>query len=112
MKLPNAENALVEDAKLLGYLLNPDHPHGTHKARYMGRFGFNADNLDAARNALLKHGRSYDVARVVQTGYGPRYAVEGIPETPDQRNPYVRTVWQMDNGEVAPRLITAYPLDE
>jgi hypothetical protein len=29
VKLPNAENALVEDAKLLGYLLNPDHPHGT-----------------------------------------------------------------------------------
>ena len=49
---------------------------------------------------------------MVQTGYGPRYAVEGILETPDRRNPYVRTVWQMDNGEVAPRLITAYPLDE
>lgn len=112
MKLPNAENALVEEAKLLGYLLNPDHPHGTHKARYLGRFGFNPDNLDAARSALLKHGRSYDVARVVQTGYGPRYAVDGVLETPDQRNPYVRTVWQMDNGEVAPRLITAYPLEE
>jgi len=64
------------------------------------------------RSALLKHGRLYDVARMVQTGYGPRYAVEGILETPDRRNPYVRTVWQMDNGEVAPRLITAYPLDE
>ena len=112
MKLPNAENALVEEAKLLGYLLNPDHPHGMHKARYLGRFGFNADNLEAVRSALLKHGRLYDVARMVQTGYGPRYAVEGILETPDRRNPYVRTVWQMDNGEVAPRLITAYPLDE
>jgi hypothetical protein len=83
-----------------------------HKARYLGRFGFNADNLEAVRSALLKHGRLYDVARMVQTGYGPRYAVEGILETPDRRNPYVRTVWQMDNGEVAPRLITAYPLDE
>ena len=108
MKLPNAEKALVEDAKLLGYLLNPDHPHGTHKARYLGRFGFSSDNLDAARSALLKHGRSYDVARRALTGSGPRYAVEGVLETPDQRNPYVRTVWQMDNGEVAPRLITAY----
>ena len=97
MKLPNAENALVEDAKLLGYLLNHDHPHGTHKARYLGRFGFSSGNLDAARSALLRHGRSYDVARVVQTGYGPRYAVDGVPETPDQRDPYVRTVWQMDS---------------
>ncbi len=112
MKLPNAENARVEDAKLLGYLLNPDHPHGTHKARYLGRFGFRSDNPAAARSALLEHGRSHDVVRVAQTGYGPRYAVEGILATPDGRNPYVRTVWQMDNGEVAPRLITAYPLDE
>lgn len=95
--MPYAEEALVEDAKLLGYLLNPDHPHGTHKARYLGRFGFNAANLSDARSALLKHGRSYDVARVVQTGYGPRYAVEGVLETPDRRNPRVRTVWQMDS---------------
>jgi len=112
VKLPNAHKAVVEDTKLVGYLLNPDHPHGTHKARYLGRFGFTSDDLNAARHALLEHGRSHDVARVVQTGYGPRYAVEGILKTPDGRNPPVRTVWQMDNGEVAPRLITAYPLEE
>lgn len=112
MKLPNAENALVEDSKLAGYLLNPKHPHGTHKARYLGRFGFTSDGLDAARQALLEHGRSHDVARVSQTGFGPRYAVEGRLKTPDGRHPHVRTVWQMDDGEVAPRLITAYPLDQ
>lgn len=112
MKLPNAENALVEDPKLTGYLLNPKHPHGTHKARYLARFGFTIKDLDAARRALLEHGRCHDVARVSQTGFGPRYAVEGVLKTPDGRNPYVRTVWQMDDGEVAPRLITAYPLDE
>ena len=112
VKLPNAEQALVEDAKLVGYLLNPDHPHGVHKARYLGRFGFTSDDLDTARSALLEHGRSHDVARVSQTGYGPRYAVEGLLKTPDGRNPHVRTVWQMDDGEVAPRLITAYPLEK
>jgi hypothetical protein len=112
VKLPNAETALVEDLKLLGYLLNPKHPHGAHKARYLGRFGFSAKELEVARQALLEHGKSHEVARVSQTGFGPRYAVEGILKTPDGRNPYVRTVWQMDKGEVAPRLITAYPLDE
>ncbi len=112
VKLPNAENAVVDDAKLATYLLNHDHPQGTHKARYLGRFGFTRDDLPLARSALLKHGRSHEVARVAQTGFGPRYAVEGILETPDGRNPFVRTVWPMDDGEVAPRLITAYPLTQ
>jgi hypothetical protein len=112
VKLPNAEHALVEDAKLLGYLLNPDHPHGSHKARYLGRFGFVADDVDRLREALFEHGGSYEVATVRQTGFGPRYAVEGRLLTPDGRNPLVRTVWQTDKGEVAPRLITAYPLEE
>ena len=112
MNLPNAENAVVEDAKLLGYLLNPDHPHGRHKARYMGRFGFSASDADQLRDALLAHCRSHEMTTVRQTGFGPRYAVEGQLLTPDGRNPLVRTVWQMDKGEVAPRLITAYPLEE
>ena len=112
MNLPNAENALVEDAKLAGYLLNPDHPHGHHKSRYLGRFGFAAADAYQLREALLTHGRSHQVAAVRETGFGPRYAVEGPLLTPDGRNPLVRTVWQMDKGEVAPRLITAYPLEE
>ncbi len=112
VRLPNAEKALVEDMKLAGYLLNPDHPHGTHKARYLGCFGFTLDNLEEVRQALLEHGRSHVVARVAQTGFGPRYAVEGILKTPDGRNPRMRTVWQLDDGEVAPRLITAYPLNQ
>ena len=112
MNLPNAEHALVEDAKLLGYLLNPDHPHGLHKARYLEGFGFVASDADQLRDALLAHGRSHEVAAVRQTGFGPRYAVEGLLLSPDGRNPLVRTVWQMDKGEVATRLITAYPLEE
>ena len=32
-------------------------------------------------------------------------------KAPDSRRPRVRTVWQMDKGAVAPRLISAYPLE-
>ena len=48
-------------------------------------------------------------ARVVETPYGPRYHVEGAIETPDGRNPRVRTVWQIDLGSNYPRFITAHP---
>jgi hypothetical protein len=46
-----------------------------------------------------------------ETGFGPRYAVEGELNTPTGRRPRVRTVWQMDKGAIAPRLISAYPLE-
>jgi hypothetical protein len=38
-------------------------------------------------------------------------SVEAEIEAPDGRRPRVRTVWQLDKGQIAPRLITAYPLD-
>ncbi len=33
MKLPNAENAVIDIKKLRDYCLNPNHPEGKHKAR-------------------------------------------------------------------------------
>jgi len=112
MRLPNAENSVIDEAKLSSYLLNPDHPHGSHKARFLSRFGFTSDDLQQASQAFLEHGRIHDVSSVVQTGFGPRFAVDGNLKTPDGRNPLVRTIWQMDIGEVAPRMITAYPLSK
>ena len=61
--------------------------------------------------ALREHGRRHEVARVRETGFGRRYSVEGELNTPAGRRPRVRSVWQMDEGAIAPRLITAYPLE-
>jgi hypothetical protein len=43
--------------------------------------------------------------------FGPRYEVDGELTAPDGRRPRIRSVWQVDEGEIAPRLITAYPLE-
>ncbi len=45
------------------------------------------------------------------TGFGPRYEVDGELNAPDGRRPRLRTVWQLDRGQIAPRLITAYPVE-
>jgi len=60
---------------------------------------------------LLEQGQRHEVTKVRETGFGPRYELEGEVASPDGRRPRVRTVWQVDQGEVAPRLITAYPLE-
>jgi hypothetical protein len=111
MKLPNASGLIVEREKIADYLLNPAHRYGASKARFFMTFGFRIEAWERLAEALREHGRIHEVARVVETGFGPRYVVEGGLNTPGGRRPQVRTVWQMDEGAVAPRLISAYPLE-
>jgi hypothetical protein len=111
MKLPNADLALVEQAKVTEYLLNPAHRYGASKARFFAHFGFRAEAWEELALALREHGRQNELSRLRETGFGPRYEVEGELAAPDGRRPRVCTVWQLDQGQTAPRLITAYPLE-
>lgn len=112
MKLPNAEQLIVEREKIVGYLLNPTHRYGASKARFFGELGFRVENWELLAQSLRDHGRRYEVTKVKQTAFGPRYEVEGALSAPDGRTARVKTVWQHDHGQLAPRLITAYPLEE
>ncbi len=111
MKLPNAENAQVEKEKIVDYLLNPTHRFGASKARFFMQFGFRLTQWESFADALREHGQRHEVSRIKNTPFGPRYQVEGELATPGRRNPQVRTVWQFDHEKIAPRLITAYPLE-
>ena len=54
MKLPNSDRAVVEIAKLRDYCLNPEHPHGKHKARvFAAALGLTADQAETLRDELL-----------------------------------------------------------
>ena len=111
MKLPNATELIVEREKILDYLLNPVHRYGAAKERFFTAFGFRPDTCEVLGEALREHGRKNEIVRVYETGFGPRFIVEGALNTPTGRRPRVRTVWQFDHGAIAPRLITAYPLE-
>lgn len=109
--LPNADQAVVDDDKLRGYLLNVQHPLGGPKARFFIRFGFMSDEPESLRDALLQHGRQHEIAGVVQRPHGMVYLVEGPIGAPDGRAPWVRTAWMIRIGEEFPRLVTAYPME-
>jgi hypothetical protein len=111
MRLPNADEAVVEQAKVTDYLLDPAHRYGASKARFLAQFGFRAEAWEGLALALLEHGRHNEVSRGKETGFGPRYEVKGDLTAPDGRRPRVCTVWQVDEGQTTPRLITAYPLE-
>ncbi|MDA0838589.1 MAG: hypothetical protein O2857_12475, partial [Planctomycetota bacterium] len=112
MKLPNPHKLVVEREKIVDYLLNPTHRYGESKARFFSRFGFRVEEWEQLADAFREHGRSHESAQTRESDFGLRYAVEGDLNTPSGRHPQVRTVWQLDEGEVAPRLITAYPPED
>ncbi|HHT9112500.1 MAG: hypothetical protein HZA47_07040 [Planctomycetes bacterium] len=109
MNLPNADQAQVDHKKITEYLLCISHPDGSNKAHFFSQFGFTLENWKILAESLRKHGATYNVTKVVESEYGTRYSVDGLLETPDSRNPYVRTVWIIEKQSTTPRLITAHP---
>jgi len=90
MKLPNANLAIIEEAKVIDYLLNQKHRFGASKARFFAQFGFRPERWEDLAAALREHGRQNEVTKVRETGFGPRYEVEGELTTPDGRRSRVR----------------------
>ncbi len=110
MKLPHGSRARVERRKIIDYLLSSSHPDGSGKARFFFGFGFTVEGWEIFGRALKKHGRVNPVSASVESRHGTRYSVDGPLETPDGRNPKVRTVWILARRSKSPRLITAHPV--
>ena len=110
MKLPNTDQAVVPSDKITNYLLSLTHPDGRDKAAFFMAFGFSPEAPMQLEVALLQQAESQEVIKSISNMFGVRYVVEGELETPDGRNPLVRSVWFIAIDEEIPRLVTAYPL--
>ena len=109
MKLPGAAQALVEERKVKEYLMNRAHPDGMAKARFFERRGYREDDWRQLADDLRRHGQQNDVSGIVESPYGARYSVEGEVKTPSGESVHMVTVWIIETGSDAPRLVTAYP---
>ena len=81
------------------------------KAAFFQEFGFWLDEWEQLADALREHGQVHAVTKTKDTPFGPRYEIDGELITPNGQQPRIRTVWQFDHGQPAPRLITAHPLE-
>jgi hypothetical protein len=81
MKLPNASVVEVEREKNTEYLLNTGHRYGASKAKFFRRFGFSVASWKMLGPALQEHGRKFEVSKVTETIFGPRYEVERVEDT-------------------------------
>jgi hypothetical protein len=111
MQLPGLESAIVPRQKVEDYLLNLDHPIGGGKAKFFIHFGFQRERWEELVAALLRHAGENLVAEMLTDADGISYLIEGRMLTPSGRQPNLRSVWLVETGELAPRFITAYPLE-
>ena len=110
MKLPNAEQAIVDIAKLRDYSLDASHEEGKHKARvFAAALGIGRDDADWLRTILLAAALRYDCVPGRTTPFGQRYVLD-FPITKGSRAAQVRSVWNVRPGESPPRLVTCYVL--
>ena len=109
MLLPHANEAVIEQEKLQGYLLSHTHPVGRFKARFFNGLGFRAEEwplLDAA----LRRDHLTEVAKPSGAHErGQAYTIRAILKGPTGTSASVVSVWFVRRGEVVPRFVTAYP---
>lgn len=108
MLLPNADSAVIEQAKLQDYLLSQTHPIGRFKARFFSALGFSAGRWAELGAALRSQHLTQD-AEVAEAGpHGQSYAIRAILTGPGGQSAPVVSIWFVRVGELHPRFVTAY----
>jgi hypothetical protein len=108
VKLPNGNQAVVEERKLVDYVLNLNHPTGQHHAvLFRDLLDITAANWTELRDALVRAAWTEDVTLGKSSPHGQKFEMRfdmtgpGGPKT-------VLAVWLIETGETAPRLITCF----
>lgn len=111
VKLRNAHLAVIDRSKMLDYLLNEAHPDNGGKARFFASLGFSREDPDRLMKALRDVAEHGEVVSSAESVHGEKCVVDGwlSVHTQESRQWSIRTVWIIDRGKDAPRLVTAYP---
>ncbi len=95
--------------KLEGYLLNPGHEIGRHKARvFAAALGLGHRDWEYLRDQLLARVVDAPVRSVRESPWGQLYEVEIRVEALNARVRPVTTVWLVAGEDEPPTLVTAY----
>ena len=109
MRLPRADGAICDEAKVRDYLLSREHPIGRAKARFFESLGYTRREWDLLQADLIALAMAGDAVLGEPSLFGQPYMVRGILRGPTGRSAPVATVWMIRSEEVVPRFVTAYP---
>ena len=108
MRLPNAENAIVDIAKLRDYSLNPAHEVGKHKARvFRAALGLTIKEADWLSGEILRAAHESEATEGRLSPFGRTYVID-VTITHGSQSAIVRTTWIVEHGTDFPRLTSCY----
>ena len=108
MKLPNCEKAIIDNAKLIDYCLDPEHKVGKHKARvFQSALNINSGNFFILKEAILDAVLIENAVLTNKIAYGELYNMD-FELTYLGKTAKVRTAWIVKNEEDFPRLTTCF----
>ncbi|HWQ98917.1 MAG TPA: minor capsid protein [Clostridia bacterium] len=106
--LVNRGDAVGINEKLTTYSLSMDHPRGKHKARvFDSALGYTGFNVDVLENEITAGLAKYKAAATGNNGFGNTFDVTMLITGPKGKQP-INTGWIFRDGEVFPRMVTAY----
>jgi hypothetical protein len=107
--MPRASDAVIEEQKLAGYVLNPCHKSGKHKARvFKSALGLEADDWQFLASQLKAGlGGATTIHKVRSEDHGVKYHVLAPITGLNGRVKPVLSAWEVRAAE-PPRLTTAY----
>ncbi len=109
MQIPNADQAVIEPAKLYGYLLAPSHPIGRFKAAFFLALGYTANKWRRLEADLRSQHLPQEATPEASAMYGQKYTIRARLEGPAGVSADTVSVWVVRTGEDFPRFVTAYP---
>ena len=75
MQIPNADRAVIEPAKLHGYLLSGNHPIGRFKAAFFLALGYSSDDWGQLEADLRSQHLFQDATPEERSTYGQKYTI-------------------------------------
>lgn len=111
MRLPHADQAIIETRKIRDYILSFEHSIGRFKAFFFAGLGFTAENWEALDAEIRRIALECEAEVAQRTAYGQKYVVRGRLSGTEGRGADVVTVWIVSAEEQRPRFVTVYPED-
>lgn len=103
MRLPHAEEAVIDIHKLIDYGLNLDPPEGRHKARvFKVALVLEVEKVEELEMALLEAVQSQPAIPTKRHPYGQKYLIDFMMSHGDKQV-LVRSAWLVREEEGVPR---------
>ena len=109
MRLPNADQAVIEPQKLHGYLLSLSHPVGRFKSRFFTALGYVAEQWQEFESDLRTQHLTQDAELSDSMPDGRLFTIRAILNGRNGQSAIVQSVWFVPLAGGVPRFVTAYP---